>query len=76
MTPEDERELFRRITRIDQRIGLVGHLFGMVLAMAIAYIAAKELQQSFGLSEGWAWACGVVTFFVAGFLFNRDFDRD
>jgi hypothetical protein len=76
VTPEDERELFRKITRIDKRVGLVGNLFGTIVSMGLAYIAVKELEQSFGLSEGWAVIGGILTFFVAGFLFQRDFDRN
>jgi hypothetical protein len=66
-------DLSRRIERIDRRLGLIGHLFGLVLSFAIAYVVATETEKFFGR---WAFAAAVVAFLVAGYLFNRDFDRD
>ena len=65
-------DLARRIERIDRRIGLNGHLLGMVMAMGIGALIARETEDLLGR---WAWAAGVLGFFVAGYLFNRDFDR-
>jgi hypothetical protein len=74
MIPDGESETLRLIRRIDRRLAVVGHLIGLGASLAVGYLFHNLAQQSFGLSDGWASGVGVVAFFVAGTLFNRDFD--
>jgi hypothetical protein len=74
MTPEDERELFRRLARIDRRLQMFG---GWGIGMLAVYLADRVYE---GSKVDWGAATAtllaVVAAIAVGWFFVHQFDRD
>lgn len=77
VTPDDERELFRQIARIDRRLGV---LVAIIIAM-IAFVASEYGSAEFAQHWGWdreGWGVWIIR---TGILFGtilylfREFTR-
>jgi hypothetical protein len=74
MTPEDERELFRRLARIDRRLQMLG---GWGIGMLALYLADRVYE---GSKADWGAAMAtllaVFAAIAVGWFFVHHFDRD
>ncbi|HEY1796556.1 MAG TPA: hypothetical protein VGG57_10590 [Stellaceae bacterium] len=54
MTPEDERDLFRRLRRIERLVSILLGVATLVAGMAAVAYLVPAVQRSWGISEFWA----------------------
>jgi hypothetical protein len=76
MTEDDEKELFRRLSRIDKRIKHIGGIVVMGAAAAVAYYMKQWAEQDWGADSRWAGAVAVVTFIAVVIYIGRRVEYD
>jgi hypothetical protein len=75
VTEDDERELFRKLNRIDRRLGILGGLAIGAVALTAAYFVTKDVEREWGLSSDWSWLAGLAVVGAIAGIYGRDYDR-
>jgi hypothetical protein len=75
LTPEDERELFKRLAQIERRLAVLGAVAISGLAFILAYYATEEAEQRWGIGGNWEWWIGCAVLLAVVLLFGLSFRR-
>ena len=64
-----------RLIRIERKIGAIGYVVNVAASGGVAWIVYTTAPGDWGISKGTAGWIAFCVFLVAGYLFNREFDK-